>query len=91
MRRAARVDTTAKDLVKCARQLGCVVLPVNGVVDALVWHRGQTFAIDWKSKGGTLTPAQAKLVAQGAKIYFVSTQQQLMDVLGAREGDFGFR
>ena len=84
MRRAARVDTTAKDLVKCARQLGCVVLPVNGVIDALLFKGEKVWAVDWKSPGGTLTPAQAKLVAQGAKIYFVSTQQQLMDVLGAR-------
>jgi choline dehydrogenase-like flavoprotein len=86
VRRAARVDQTANALVKQARQLGAIVIPINGVVDALLFYRGQWRVVDWKSPGGTLTKAQAKLVAQGARIDFISTEGQLLDVLGVGRG-----
>lgn len=81
-RRAARIDSTARDLVKHARELGADVLPLNGIVDALVLYRGRILVIDWKSKGGTLTDDQAKLVARGWPIHFVSSEVQLRDLLG---------
>jgi ATP-dependent exoDNAse (exonuclease V) beta subunit len=81
-RRAARIDSTARDLTKTARSLGADVLPLNGIVDCLVLHRRRVFVVDWKSKGGTLTEDQAKLVARGWPIHFVSTEQQLIDLLG---------
>jgi hypothetical protein len=84
MRRAARVDNTAKELTKAAKQLGADVLTLNGVVDALLLFRGRVWVIDWKSKGGTLTPAQAKLVASGWPIAFVSTEDQLFTLLGVK-------
>lgn len=82
MRRAARVDSTATDLVKAARQLGCLYLPLNSVVDGLLLHRGRVFVVDWKSRGGDLTPAQGRLVAAGWPICFVSSVEQLQRVLG---------
>jgi hypothetical protein len=84
LRRAARVDNTARELTKAARAVGAQVEPLNGVVDALVLHRGRVFIVDWKSKGGTLTPAQAKLVASGWPISFISTEDQLFTLLGVK-------
>ena len=81
-RRAARVDSTAKDLTTLARRLGADVEPINGTLDCLLLWRGVVHVIDWKSKGGTLTERQAKLVARGWPIRFVSTEQQLKDLLG---------
>jgi hypothetical protein len=81
-RRAARIDATARDLTRKARDLGADVLPLNGTVDALVLYRGRVLVVDWKSKGGTLTDDQARLVARGWPIHFVSTEQQLCDLLG---------
>jgi hypothetical protein len=33
--------------------------------------------VDWKSKGGTLTPDQIKLVAKGVPVRFLSRPEQL--------------
>jgi ATP-dependent exoDNAse (exonuclease V) beta subunit len=81
MRRAARVDNTAKELVKAARQMGAEYLPLNHVIDGILLHRSRVHLIDWKSKGGTLTPDQAKLVAAGWPIKFVQTVDQLVALL----------
>ena len=81
-RRAARIDSTAKDLTTLARRLGADVMLVNGTVDALIHFRGRVHVVDFKSKGGTLTPDQAKWVAKGFPIKFVSDEQQLKDLLG---------
>jgi ATP-dependent exoDNAse (exonuclease V) beta subunit len=84
MRRAARTDLTAASLVKLARQMGAVYVALNSVVDGLLWWRGRWYVIDWKSPKGTLTEAQGRIVASGAKIEFVSSEQQLKDLLGVR-------
>ena len=81
MRRAARTDNTAANLVKATKQLGAKYLPLNSVVDGVIQWKDRTILVDWKSKGGTLTPAQAKLVAEGWRIEFVSTPEQLEDLL----------
>jgi ATP-dependent exoDNAse (exonuclease V) beta subunit len=80
-RRAARIDATAPALVKLAKSLGADYLPLNGIVDGILWHRGAYRLVDWKSKGGTLTDAQARLVARGWRIDFVSTEAQLKALL----------
>lgn len=77
MRRAARVDNTAKELRAYAESLGFVVVPINGVIDCLLQYGSHTVICDWKSKDGTLTPDQARLVAKGLKIAFVSRPEQL--------------
>ena len=77
MRKAARIDNTAKELRAYAESIGFVVLPINGVVDCVLQYGSQQAITDWKSKGGTLTDAQAKLVAKGLRIAFVSTPDQL--------------
>lgn len=78
MRRAARIDNTATALIAYARSIGFAYLPVNGVVDGVLVLGGfRAAVVDWKSAGGTLTDAQAKLVASGFPIRFVSTPEQL--------------
>ena len=77
MRRAARVDNTAKELRAYAESLGFVVVPINGVIDCLLCYGSQSLATDWKSKGGTLTADQIKLVAKGVQVRFISRPEQL--------------
>jgi hypothetical protein len=77
MRRAARVDTTAAALRAYAESLGFLVVPINGVIDCLLQFGSQTVVVDWKSKGGTLTPDQIKLVAKGLQMRFIHKPEQL--------------
>ena len=76
-RRASRVDNTAKTLRAYAESLGFTVVVLNGVVDSLLVRGSRVVIVDWKSKGGTLTPDQAKLVARGVPIRFITTPEQL--------------
>jgi ATP-dependent exoDNAse (exonuclease V) beta subunit len=76
-RRAARVDTSSKALRAYAESLGFLVIVLNGVIDCLLVWGSRVLMVDWKSKGGLLTSDQAKLVARGAPIKFISTPEQL--------------
>lgn len=84
MRRAAKVDSTAPALVKRARELGALYLPLNGDVDGVLQFRGRTVLVDWKSPKGHLTPKQGRLVAMGWQIAFVSSENQLDELLGVK-------
>jgi hypothetical protein len=77
MRRAARVDNTAKALRAYAESLGFLVLPINGVIDCLLQWGQTTIVCDWKSPGGDLTDAQAKWIAKGAQIRFIHRPEQI--------------
>lgn len=77
MRRAARVDNSAKALRAYAESLGFVVAHIGGVIDCLLVWGTTVIMCDWKSKGGTLTPDQAKWVAKGLPIRFISTPEQI--------------
>lgn len=87
MRRAARVDLTAKALTAEAKRLGAQVLTLNGVIDAvLLLPDGRVELCDWKSPGGTLTDEQAKLTAQGWPVRYLSTVDQLRRLVHGRAG-----
>jgi hypothetical protein len=75
--KAARVDNTAKALRAYAESIGFVVVVINGVIDCLLVWGTKVFIVDWKSKGGTLTPDQGKLVAKGVPIRFITMPEQL--------------
>jgi len=77
MRRAARIDATAKELTAYARSLGFTVLPINGTIDAVIALGQTVVAVDFKSPGGALTTAQQRLIASGFPLRFVSTPAQL--------------
>lgn len=75
--RARRIDNTAKALIAYAESLGFVYLPINGTVDGVLAWGQTTTVVDWKSKGGELTPAQAKLVAKGFPVRFIAKPEQI--------------
>lgn len=79
-RYAARVDTTQRDLTAYLRERGIGVELLGGTVDAVVWLGRHVRLVDFKSLGGELQPSQAKLLAKGCPVEFVSTPQQC-DVL----------
>jgi hypothetical protein len=81
MRRAARIDNTAKELSAYLRSKGVLYWPINGDVDGIAWLGSKVAVIDWKSPGGALTDTQAKMVAKGCKIWFLSTPEQVDQML----------
>lgn len=76
---ANRVDASAKDLIAYAKSLGAQFAAADGTYDGVLWMpaQGRIEMIDWKSKGGNLTPAQVKLVASGWPLRFVSSPELL--------------
>jgi hypothetical protein len=87
---ARRVDTASKLLVKAARQLGVDVEPSGGAVDAFLWLGSVVRLVDWKSPGkADLTPSQAKLIARGCPLHFVSTVEQLQALIAGMKREAG--
>lgn len=72
-----RVDATAKALTAEAKRLGVDVEPLGGAIDAVLFLGRVVRLVEWKSRGGDLQPSQAKLLARGCPITFVSTPEQL--------------
>jgi hypothetical protein len=52
------------------------------VIDANIFYRGTLYAVEYKSRGGRLTPAQQRLVIDGFPLKFVSDEAQLRELLG---------
>lgn len=83
MRRAAKIDSTARELVAAARQMGAKVLVLNGVIDAAIYQRGVVHLVDFKTAKGkkrprvTLTTAQERLLDEGWPIHLISDVAQL--------------
>lgn len=77
MRRAARVDNTAKELRAYAESIGFTVAHLGGVVDCLLIWGERVIVCDWKSKGGEITKDQGKWIAKGVPIKFLSKPEQL--------------
>jgi hypothetical protein len=76
--RVNRSDTGSKELIAYAKSIGFDYAHLGGEVDGFLWIGSKVAICDWKkAKGGALTPAQAKLVARGAPIHFISTPEQL--------------
>jgi len=72
-----RADTTSKALTAEAKRLGVDVEPLGGTIDAVLFLGRVTRLVDWKTPGGELQASQAKLVARGCPVTFVSTVDQL--------------
>ena len=72
-----RTDNSSKALIAYAESLGFVYENIGGTLDGLLAWGERIVAVDWKSKGGTLTPKQAKLVARGFPVRFLSTPEQI--------------
>lgn len=76
-----RPDTTSKALIAYAKQLGAEYLPLDGAIDGLLLHRGAVVMVDWKTPGATLTETQAKLVANGWPVRFLSKPEHVQELL----------
>jgi hypothetical protein len=77
-----RVDTTAKTLIAAAKQFNARYAPADGTFDGVLWlPAGRIELVDWKSPGAGLTDSQAKLVAAGWPIRFISAIDQLQQLL----------
>lgn len=75
--RVNRPDTGSKELIEYAKSLGFDYEHLGGSIDgALAWG-DRAILVEWKSKGGTLTPTQQRLVARGFPVRFVSTPAQI--------------
>lgn len=75
--RVNRTDNGSKELIAYAKSLGFDYEPLGGAIDgALAWG-DRPILVDWKSKGGTLTPSQQRLVARGFPIRFIQKPEQL--------------
>jgi len=67
----------AKALSAEAVRLGVGMEPLGGTVDAVLFLGRVVRLVDFKSPGGELQPSQAKLIARGCPVTFVSTVDQL--------------
>lgn len=79
-----RVDATAKGLIAEVVGYGARYLPINGVIDGVIWFRGQVYLVDWKSAKTPLTDAQSKLVTEGWPIWFLRDSAALRELLFGR-------
>lgn len=75
--RINRRDNGSKALEKYAADLGFVVHAEAGAIDCYLAWGQQIVAVEWKSKGGTLTPTQQRLIAKGFPVRFLSRPEQI--------------
>lgn len=80
--RVNRSDTGSKALIAYAKSLGFEYAHLGGTVDGYLWLGRRVAIVDWKAPGGALTESQAKLVARGAPIHFISTPEHLDQLHG---------
>jgi hypothetical protein len=88
MRRAARRDTTHAEVRDAFRDLGCLVLELNGAIDLLVLENGVLSLVDCKtpkSKAGriTRTKTQQKLDAEGWPVIYVTSAERAVALVKA--------
>lgn len=76
-----RQDSTAKALIEEARAYGAKYLPLDGVVDGVLFYRDQVYVVDWKGPKTKLTKRQSELLKEGHPIWFIRDSQQLRDLL----------
>ena len=87
MSRAEKIDSTDRELVKAARQMGAKVLVLNGVIDAALLIRGRVERVDFNTPCGKkqprvkLTEAQARLLNEGWPIRLVADLDGLKRIL----------
>lgn len=75
--RINRRDNGSKVLEAYAQSLGFVVHAEAGAIDAYLAWGQQIVAVEWKSKGGTLTPTQQRIIAKGFPVRFIGSPEQI--------------
>lgn len=76
-----RADSTAKALIAEAKALGADYLPLDGIIDGILFFRSRVILVDWKGPKTKRTDRQMKLVLAGWPIFFVTTSQELRELL----------
>ena len=90
MRRRAKTDLNHTDVVNALRAAGCTVQSLaevgDGCPDLLVGRNHQTYLLEVKSHGGTLTGDQVEWLARwrGGVTRVVYSVEQALAVVGAR-------
>jgi hypothetical protein len=64
MRRAAKQDKNAAELVEYARKQGMLVEYIGLPVDLLVGHKGNFYPVEIKGKEGTYTAEQQRFMCK---------------------------
>ena len=75
--RVNRPDTGSKELIAYAKSLGFDYEHMGGSIDGVLAWGDTPVLVEWKSKGGTLTPSQQRIVARGFPLRFISKPEQL--------------
>ena len=81
MRRAAKRDTTERAIITALEDAGCLVLQLDKF-DLLVRRGTKLYMIDAKSPGGRPTLSQERLVAEGWPLYYASTPEAALEIVG---------
>lgn len=92
MRQAARVDTTQAEIVAALRRAGAWVLDLSragqGVPDLYVAYPAREWAgfLECKSRGGRMTPAEVRFVAEcPVPVRVVYSAEDALRVIGAMQ------
>lgn len=80
-----RQDSTAKALIAEAKTYGAKYLPLDGVIDGVLFFRDRVFVVDWKGDKTKLTKRQSQLLAEGHPIWFIRSSEQLRNLLFGQE------
>jgi hypothetical protein len=77
-----RADNNQDEIVKALEKIGCTVYKIGRPVDLLVGYRTFNFALDVKSKTGTMTPFQKKFFAGWkGQVRIVRSAEEAIDVV----------
>ena len=76
-----RKDATSRALIAEAKRHGADYLPIDGIIDGVLFHQARTFLVDWKSPKAKRTERQMKLILAGWPIHFVESSEQLRTLL----------
>lgn len=79
--RVNRSDAGSHALIKEAKGYGARYLPINGVIDGVLWFRGQVYLVDWKGAKTPLTARQERLRDEGWPLWFIRDSPSLRAVL----------
>ena len=84
-----RTDTTSRALMAEAQRLGVSIAPLGGAVDAICWIGNVARLVDFKTPGKTITDSQARLVANGCPLFFISTVDQMQALVAGMKKEAG--
>ena len=76
-----RQDSTAAALIAEAKAYGAQYLPLDGVIDGVLFYQDRVLLVDFKGPTTRLTANQLKLVQSGWPIWFLRDSEQLRKLL----------